>query len=130
MPSWFNKGSADTSLRVMIVEDEAIIALDVTSILEEAGYKVVGQAVSMDEALALAAKTKPQIAIMDVSLGASGSGIEVATALGEVHQIPVLFLTGSDAFRVRAMALDIQPLGYVMKPYLPEDILQALQSVG
>ena len=113
-------------LRILIVEDEALIALDLQEMLEDAGHKVVGHAVSMEEALRLAAKAKPDVALVDVGLKGEGNGLDTAEALGSRFRIPALFLTGSTDFRVRAMALDVEPLGYVVKPYLPDDILGML----
>ncbi|MBE7183797.1 MAG: response regulator [Methylobacterium mesophilicum] len=117
-------------LRVLIVEDQTIVALDVQDIVEGAGFKVVGHATSPEEALKLAAKAKPQIAIVDMSLNGEADGLGVARTLGQRHRIPVLFLTGSDAYIVRANSMEIEPLGYVLKPYQPEDILAPLRAFG
>lgn len=113
-------------LRILIVEDEHLIALDLQEVLESAGHTVVGHAVSMEDALKLAAKAKPDVALVDVGLKGEGNGLDTATALGARYRIPTLFLTGNADFRVRAMALDVEPLGYVMKPYMPDDVLSAL----
>lgn len=115
-------------LRVLIVEDEHLIALDLRDILEGAGHTVVGHATNQAEALKLAKRGKPDVAMMDMDLQDGGSGLDAAAALGSKFQVPVLFLTGDSGFLVRAMALPIEPLGYVSKPYQPAEILDALHA--
>lgn len=117
-------------LRILIVEDERMIALDLTDILEGAGHKVVGYATTMAQALKLASETKPDLALMDMELEDGSSGLEAAEALGASSRLPILFLTGRGDFMVRAMALDIQPLGFVTKPYRPDDVLAALSHAA
>lgn len=116
------------ALRIMIVEDEPITAMGIQDILRRAGHEVVGRAASKAEAFALAAKSKPHVAVVDVMLDGKDVGVDVAEALGARHGIRVLFLTASPSFRVRAMAIDPEPLGYVMKPHSKEDILEPLQT--
>lgn len=116
------------SLRILIVEDEDLIALDVQEILEQAGHHVVGRATGMAEAIKLAAETKPQIAILDVDLKEGGNGMDTAEELTSQHSVRVLFLTGRSDFLVRAMAMNGDPLGYIQKPYKPSDILDALAA--
>lgn len=113
-------------LRILIVEDEHMIALDLTDILQGAGHNVVGHATTMREAVKLAAKTKPDFALMDMELADGSNGMDAAEALGDKFGVPVLFLTGRGDFMVRAMALDIQPLGFVTKPYQAGEVLAAL----
>lgn len=116
--------------RIMIVEDEDLIALDIQEILEEASHIVVGRASNMADAVELAARTKPDIAILDVNLKGDGNGMDTAEALGSQHDMRVLFLTGRSDFLVRAMAMETEPLGYVDKPYQPADILKAVAGAS
>lgn len=117
-------------LRIVIVEDEQMIALDLTEILEGAGHKVVGHAKTMTDALKLAAKTKPDVALMDMELQDASTGMEAAEALGATFKLPILFLTGRSDIMVQAMALEIQALGFLTKPYKPEEILSALRQAA
>lgn len=115
-------------LRILIVEDEKMIALDLQDVLEEAGHQVVGHATNMADALAIVSVHKPHLAVIDIELDGEGNGLDVAQSLGADHGIPALFLTGRPDFLVRAMALDVEPLGYVSKPYRRGDILAALTN--
>jgi CheY-like chemotaxis protein len=86
-----------TALRVMIVEDEMILALDVEDMLLDAGYTVVGQASDMPEALAIAEGVKGgiDVAIMDINLARGSNGVETAAALRKLWNIPSLFVSGT-----------------------------------
>ncbi len=116
-------------LQIMIVEDEPMIALDLQDTLEGAGHKVLGVARSMEEALGIAAKSKPQLAIVDIELHGEGDGLDTAQALGTRYGVSVLFLTGRSDFLVRAMALDIEPLGFISKPFKQGEVLDALRGL-
>ena len=82
-----------TMPRVLIVEDDALIALDVEQVLRAAGYDICGMASSEIEALALAERFRPDMAVVDISLS-PGDGRVVAKALAETYATQVLFATG------------------------------------
>ena len=116
-------------LRIMIVEDEQLIALDLQDILESAGHTVVGHATTMRSAVKLAGKSKPDVALMDMELKDGSNGMDAAQAISDKFGVPELFLTARSDFMVRAMAMDVEPVGFVTKPYQPNDLLTALQHV-
>jgi CheY-like chemotaxis protein len=110
------------SASVLVVEDEALIAMDLQSLLEEAGYRVLGPANSTAAAMALLAGHDPDVAILDVNLGRSdvfGVANELAT-----RKTKLIFLTGHTAQKLPP-AHRHRPL--VAKPYLPDVLLQAVQ---
>ena len=110
------------SVSVLVVEDEALIAMDLQSLLEEAGYRVLGPANSTAAAMALLAGHDPDVAILDVNLGRSdvfGVAYELAT-----RKTKLIFLTGHTAQKLPP-AHRHRPL--VAKPYLPHVLLQAVQ---
>lgn len=117
-------------LRILVVENETFVAEDIRHILEDAGHTVVGIAKTVGDALKLARKSKPQLAFLDVDLGNGESGLDAADQLAKDFGVPGVFLTDCADFRVRAMALDIQPIGFVTKPYRPEDIVEAASLTG
>ena len=79
-------------MRILIVEDEPIIALSTQADLEAAGHTVVGLAVTSDEAINLAASCHPDLVLMDIRL-AEGNGVEAAQAIHSRWAIPSLFVT-------------------------------------
>lgn len=115
-------------LRVMIVEDEMLLALDLEDMLLDAGYDVVGQASHMQQAIALAEQSggKIDVAIMDINLARGTNGVETAAALRERWNIPSLFVSGNLDERTREAALPLQPLGFVGKPYSEREVLSSL----
>jgi CheY-like chemotaxis protein len=110
------------SASVLVVEDEALIAMDLQAVLEEAGYRVLGPCNSTAAAMALLAEHDPDVALLDVNLGRSdvfGVANELAT-----RKTKLIFLTGHTA-RKLPQAHRHRPL--VAKPYLPHVLLQAVQ---
>ena len=106
---------------VLVVEDEALIAMDLQWLLEEAGYRVLGPANSTAAAMALLDGIEPDVALLDVNLGRSdvfGVANELAT-----RKTRVIFLTGHTAQKL-PVAHRHRPL--VAKPYLPHILLQAV----
>ena len=117
-----------TALRVMIVEDEMILALDLEDMLLDAGYTVVGQASDMPEALAIAESVGGgiDVAIMDINLARGSNGVETAAALRKLWNIPSLFVSGNLDERTRQMAMEWQPIGFVGKPYSEREVLTVI----
>src|ERR1035437_8142295 len=79
--------------RLLIVEDEPIVALDLKQEVEQLGCEVLGVAESADEALVAAGVHRPDLALMDVRIVGSVDGIQTAGLLRAAYQIPVVFLT-------------------------------------
>lgn len=102
---------------ILIVEDEAIVALDLEMHLAELGYTVAGIADSGDKAIALARERRPDLILMDVRLKGPMDGVEVAEAVQRELDVPVIYLTSySDASTVRRAARS-GPYGYLTKPF-------------
>lgn len=116
------------ALRVMIVEDEFLLAMDMEAMLQDAGYEVVGTAACMHSAEKLAANGKADIAIMDVNLARGTNGVETARLLRQKFNIRSLFVSGNLDEKTRAVALQWEPLGFVGKPFSPTEMLRALSS--
>ncbi|WP_051327793.1 response regulator [Desulfatirhabdium butyrativorans] len=107
-------------IRLMIVDDEAIIATQLEEILTTMGYAVVGIATGGKEAVSMALDCKPDLILMDIKLPDGTDGIEAATMIRESRPIPVIFMTAypSDEYTLRAKALG--PYGYLPKPFHPD----------
>ncbi len=115
-------------LRVMIVEDEMLLALDLEDMLIDAGHTVVGQASDMVQAIALAEKVDGavDVAIMDVNLARGTNGVETAAVLRDRFDVPSLFVSANLDERTRAQAQASRPLGFVGKPYSEREVLSSL----
>ena len=114
------------SKRVLIVEDEALVALTLEDVLSEAGYMVCGIADRPAEALALASQHRPEIAVIDVRLAAGGDGIALAEQMAALLPVLILFATGNPA-EVCARARAGQ--GCLSKPFQSEWLLAALDAI-
>ncbi|MCV2869106.1 response regulator [Defluviimonas sp. WL0002] len=119
----------DTAVRgkVMIIEDEAIIALDIAAIVEEIGHTVTGIARTHEEALRLAARAKPNLILADIKLADNSSGIDaVNDILGHFDRLPVIFIT---AFPERLLTGDRpEPAFLITKPFTEEQVRSAVSQ--
>jgi CheY-like chemotaxis protein len=109
---------------VMIIEDEAIIALHIRSIVEGLGHSVAGIARTRDEAVALAERTRPELVLADISLADGSSGIDaVKDILGSMN-VPVIFIT---AFPERLLTGERpEPTYLITKPFEPETVIATI----
>ena len=102
---------------ILIIEDEAIIALHIQSIVKQVGHRVVGVARTRTEAVALAAREKPELVLADISLGDGSSGIDAVKDILSVADVPVIFVT---AFPERLLTGERpEPTYLLTKPFEP-----------
>lgn len=113
--------------RILIVEDEPIVAMDLRQQVEECGYQVTGIAESADEALMAAEETQPDLALLDISIAGSMDGIQTAKILRQWFGVPGIFLTAySDKATVTRAARQM-PYGYLTKPIRNKELAATLQ---
>lgn len=103
--------------KVLIVEDDLLVAADLREILASLGYDVVGEAVTGPAALEVAEQFQPDVVLMDIRLRGSMDGIEAACAIRRRWQLPVVFLTSSANERIRLRARAAAAYGYLLKPF-------------
>lgn len=112
--------------RVLIIEDEPLIVLDLKSILAELGCAVCAVAGTADEALEAAQRDRPDLILADIRLPGPMDGIDAVKAIQARNPTPVLFVTGNwRELRARGLP-DAMAIG---KPYLPSVLRQAIQTV-
>lgn len=112
--------------RIMVVEDESIVAQDLVETLEELGYIVPAVAASGEDAVARATETKPDLVLMDIRLRGQMSGIDAALRLRSTMQLPVVFLTAYADDETLAHAQDAEPFGYLLKPFTARGVHSAV----
>jgi DNA-binding NarL/FixJ family response regulator len=115
---------------VLIVEDQVLIAIHLQDLVEEAGHRVSGMAHDAVGALASAARQRPAFAIMDLRLAEGTSGIDAARQLYELHGVRCLFVSANINDDVRRQVADLQPLGFIGKPFLPAEVIMAVQDAA
>ncbi|PWR21946.1 response regulator [Zavarzinia compransoris] len=107
--------------RVLVIEDEPIIALHIAEIVREAGHEVVGIATRKSEAVALAAEHRPGLVLADIQLDDGSTGIEAAQEILQSLDVPVIFVT---AFPERLLTGErMEPTFLVSKPFDPETLV-------
>ena len=115
--------------RLLIVEDEGIIAADLAARLEHLDYVVVGTAASADEALAIARSQRPDLVLMDIVLQGPLTGIGAAKLIQDSLDIPIVFVTSHADPATVNRAVGATPFGYVVKPFNERE-LQATIEIG
>jgi len=115
------------SVRILVAEDETIIRLDLKEILERAGFEVCAEARDGDEAVALAAREKPDLAILDVKMRGL-DGIEAARRILGERPIPIVILTAYGQDELVSRAVEAGVFGYLVKPFKEADLLPAIHA--
>lgn len=109
---------------VMIIEDEAIIALHIRSIVEALGHSVTGIARTRNEAVALAERSRPELVLADISLADGSSGIDAVKDILSAMNVPVIFIT---AFPERLLTGERpEPTYLITKPFEPETVIATI----
>ncbi len=103
--------------RILIVEDESLVAKDLTLRLEGLGYDVVGIAHSGEDALIIIEEKMPELILMDIMLRGDIDGIETAALVSERFDIPVIYLTAYSDDETIERAKITGPFGYILKPF-------------
>ena len=115
-----------TGLRVLVVEDEALIRLDLAEMLTEEGYVVAGEAADGEQAVAQARELRPDLVIMDVKMPKM-DGIEAAATVVEERIAPVVMLTAFSQRELIEQARDAGAMAYLVKPFARHELVPAIE---
>ncbi len=113
--------------RVLIVEDEAIVALDLQNVLEDLGYTVVGKAASADDSISKAFDLNPDIILMDIMLSGAKDGITAAQEIQKQRNIPIIYLTAYSDPELINNAIKTEPYAYLVKPFQTRQLFAAIE---
>jgi two-component system, response regulator PdtaR len=114
------------SARILIVEDDALLASYVEDVIVWSGFGLAGIAASGNQALSLADLHRPQLALVDIQLPGV-DGIELACLLRLNFNVPTIFMSGRDDPATRLRAAAAQPLGFLPKPFVPSQVFNAIE---
>ncbi|MGB0431510.1 MAG: LytR/AlgR family response regulator transcription factor [Bacteroidia bacterium] len=114
-------------VRILLVEDELIIAESLSEILQSLGYHVVGIEVKAEEALRRIDIEQPDFAILDIQLKGDKDGIWLADEISKKYGFPFIFLTSYGDEKTVKQALSKHPYGYLLKPFEKMDIFTAIE---
>lgn len=113
--------------RILIVEDEFIIAEDISETLRELGYDVIGNATNYQEAIKAFEAEGIDVVLVDINLGEEKDGIDVGTALREKYQLPFIFITSHADKATVDKAKNLKPNGYLVKPFDKNDLYTSIE---
>lgn len=108
--------------KILVVEDERIVAKDIVKSLQRLGYKVVASVASGEEALQKVAETQPDLVLMDIMLKGKMDGIETTEEIHKIFDIPVIYLTAYADEKTLERAKITEPFGYIIKPFDERDL--------
>ncbi len=113
--------------RILIVEDEAIIAMELRETLEHLGYSVVGNELRGEDAVLAAGKLRPDVVLMDIRLKGEMDGIEASDHIARRYDIPVIYTTAHSDQETLSRAIHTQPYGYIIKPFNEHDLYSNIE---
>jgi len=115
------------NIKVLVVEDEFIIADNICFALKDLGYEVLKPVSSYDRAIASIEKHAPDIVILDIQLAGKKDGIELAETINRNHLIPFIFLTSNADITTLDRIKNLQPVTFLVKPFRKEDLFPAIE---
>lgn len=113
--------------KVLIVEDEIIVAIDIKNTLKKIGLEVIDFVTNYDDALLSVKINSPDLILMDINLKNSKDGIETAIAIQKIKDIPLIYLTAfSDDVTINR-AIETNPMHYMLKPFKTEELKSTIR---
>lgn len=113
--------------KVLIVEDDMIIAADISMQLVKMGYQIVGMCTRAEDAINMIESNQPDIVLMDIILSGAMNGIEAARINLERFQVPLIFLTSNYDDATFQKALETKPFAFIAKPFQKSELERALK---
>ena len=116
-------------IKILIVEDEIIVALDTKSTLKKLDYEVTDIVTNYDETMQSILDNKPDIILMDIFLKNSINGIEISKEINEIYNIPIIYISAYCDDETLSNAIRTEPAGYIVKPFNRNDLKATLNLV-
>ncbi|MDE3251547.1 MAG: response regulator [Bacteroidota bacterium] len=113
--------------KILIVEDESLVAMDMIDMLTRQGYEMMPYAMGYTEAISLLEKETPDIILIDINLSGHKTGIQLAHLIAEQYQIPFIFTTSHSDRQTVTEAAATMPSGYLLKPFNGEDLFTSIE---
>ncbi|SOE23759.1 DNA-binding response regulator, LytR/AlgR family [Spirosomataceae bacterium TFI 002] len=114
-------------IKILIIEDEGIIAADMENMLEKMGYEVMETAMDYEEAIERLEEGTPDLIMLDVNLGGKKDGIDLAEVINERFQVPFIFTTSYSDGPTIERAKKVNPVNYLVKPFKQEQLFTAIE---
>lgn len=114
--------------KILLVEDEGLVALYLKKILRENGFEEIIVARSGEEAVSKARDTDPDLVLMDIRLGRGINGIEAVKKINHNKTIPVIYITASTDEHTHKEAVATNPIAIISKPIEPEELREMISN--
>jgi two-component system, NtrC family, sensor kinase len=114
--------------RILVVDDNPNVCAFTARSLERFGYSVAGKAATGRDAITLAEATNPDLVLMDINLDGEMDGIETGRRMRFEKDLPVVYITGNADDETLARAMATEPVGYIVKPFEPEDLHASIET--
>jgi DNA-binding NarL/FixJ family response regulator len=116
--------------RILIVEDDFLVAMQTEFALSDAGFEIAGIASTAEDALELAASQRPTLVLMDIRLASKRDGVDAALELFRLYGLRCIFATAHSDREVRSRAEPASPLGWLQKPYTMANLLELVRNAA
>ncbi len=113
--------------RILVVEDEHIVAMGIKKMLKNLGYTVTGVASSGEDAISKTESTFPDVVLMDIMLKGDMDGVEAAREIRERFDVPIVYLTAYSDNNILERAKITEPFGYIIKPFDEKDLYSSIE---
>jgi len=110
-------------MKILVVEDERLIARDIQLQLEQAGYEITGLARNYEEAMQLYQETLPDLLLLDIKIEGERDGVDLARTISSFSQVPIIFLTGNEEQETINRAKKTLPVAFILKPFRAKEFI-------
>lgn len=116
-----------SKIKILVVEDEIIIADNICKTLQSLDYEVFEPALNFSEAVEIITKQKPDIAILDIHLSGKKTGIDLAKRINESYHFPFIFLTANADITTVNKVKEVAPYAYLIKPFSKDELFASIE---
>jgi two-component system, response regulator PdtaR len=117
----------EEKFKILIIEDELLVAKDISARLQQKSYEIVGIADNCEDALTLFQATKPDLVLLDITIKGDKDGIKTAQELYEIRPIPFIYLTAHTDLDTLQRAKNTFPTAYLVKPFTTNNLLVSIE---
>jgi len=114
-------------IKILIVEDEVLVAEDLAGDLEDTGFEVTAIAISSEEAIESVQNNPPHIILMDINIKGDKDGIETAEIINNHHSIPIIYVSSNTSSQFVSRAISTGPHAFISKPFNKKDLVIAIE---
>ncbi len=114
-------------MKILVVEDEMIIADNICMILEDIGYEAVEPAINYPEAIETIEAENPDLIILDIQLAGKLDGVDLAQTINKDYKIPFIFLTSNSDSQTLERVKKVNPHAFLVKPFKKEDLYSSIE---